>query len=95
MENLTHERTVLKEKLGATAEKLGRRKVVREREIINKKFLMNPKAVYRKFKADKDIEIVNPPSKEDVQTFWNNIWGKENYLIKKPIGSRDLRTPTV
>ena len=60
MENLTHVRTVLKEKLGATAEKLRRRKVVREREIINK---MNPKAVYRKFKADKDIEIVNPPSK--------------------------------
>ena len=26
---------------------------------------------------DKDIKIVNPPSKEDVQTFWNNIWGKE------------------
>ena len=73
MENLTHVRTVLKEKLGATAEKRRRRKVVREREIINK----NPKAVYRKFKADKDIEIVNPPSKEDVQTFWNNIWGKE------------------
>ena len=65
------------EKLGATAEKLRRRKVVREREIINKKFLMNPKAVYRKFKVDKDIEIVNPPSKEDVQTFWNNIWRKE------------------
>ena len=20
---------------------------------------------------------MNPPSKEDVQTFWNNIWGKE------------------
>ena len=77
MENLTHVRTVLKERLGATAEKLRRRKVVREREIINKKFLMNPKAVYRKFKADKDIEIVNPPSKEDLQTFWNNIWGKE------------------
>ena len=77
MENLTHVRIVLKEKLGATAEKLRRRKVVREREIINKKFLINPRAVYRKFKADKDIEIVNPPSKEDVQTFWNNIWGKE------------------
>ena len=72
-ENLTHVRTVLKEKLGATAEKLRRRKVMREREIINKKFLMNPEAVYQKFKADKDIEIVNPPSKGDVQTFWNNI----------------------
>ena len=77
IENLTHIRIVLKEKLGATAKKLRRRKVVREREIINKKFLMNPKAVYRKFKVDKDIEIVNPPSKEDVHTFWNNIWGKE------------------
>ena len=77
VENLTHVRTELKEKLGATAEKLRRRKVVREREIINKKFLMNPKAVYRKFKADKDIEIVNPPSREDVQTFWNNIWRTE------------------
>ena len=46
MENLTHVRTVLKEKLGATADKLRRRKVMREREIINKKFLMNPKPVY-------------------------------------------------
>ena len=69
MENLTHVRTVLKEKLGATAEKLRRKNVVREREIMNKKFLMHPKAVYRRFKMDKDIEIVNPPSKEDVQTF--------------------------
>ena len=40
MENLTYLKTVLKKKLGATAEKLRRRKVVREREIINKKFLM-------------------------------------------------------
>ena len=52
VENITHVRTVLKEKLGATAEKLRRRKVVREREINYKKFLINPKAVYGKFKVD-------------------------------------------
>ena len=56
---------------------------------------MNPKAVYRKFKVDKDIETVNPQSKEDVQTFWNNIWGKEKQFNQEAIGSRDLRKSTV
>ena len=63
---------------------------MREREIINKKFLMNPKAVYRKFKADKDRN--SEPTKYRRCT---NILEKRNNLVKKPIGSQDLRKSTV
>ena len=75
VENVNRVRTTLKEKLATSTEKLRRRKIVREREIINRKFFMNPKAVYRKFKADKDIDIMNPPSNEEIGSFWKNIWG--------------------
>ena len=64
-----------KEKLAASTEKLRRRKIVREGEIISSKFLMNPKAVYRKLKAEKDIDIW-------IGSFWKNIWGTEQLYNK-------------
>ena len=45
--------------------------------MINQKFSMNPKAVYWEFKADKEISVKNPPSKESMESFWKNIWGVE------------------
>ena len=81
VENLNRVRTALKEKLAASTEKL-RRKIVKERDIINREFLMNPKAVYRKFKTDKGIDIMNPPSNEEIGLFWKNIWGTEQQYIR-------------
>ena len=43
---------------------------------------MNPKAVYRKFKADKDIDIMNPPSNEEIGSFWKNNWRTEQRYNK-------------
>ena len=82
VENLNRVQTTLKEKFAASTQKLRRRKIVREREIINRKFLVNPKAVYRKFKADKGIDIMNPPSNEEIGSFWKNIWGTEQQYNK-------------
>ena len=82
VENLNRVRTTLKEKLAASTEKLRRRKIVREREIINRKFLIDPKAVYGKFKADKDIDMTNPPNKVEIGSFWKNIWGTEQQYNK-------------
>ena len=48
VENLIRIRTELKQKLAVAAEKLRRKKIVKERDMINQKFSMNPKAVYWK-----------------------------------------------
>ena len=82
VENLNTVRTTLKGKFSGSTEKLRRRKIVREKEITNRKVLMNPKAAYRKFKADKDIDIMNPPSNEEIGSFWKNIWGTEQQYNK-------------
>ena len=49
VENLIRIQTELKQKLAVAAEKLRRKKMVKERDMINQKFSMNPKAVYWKF----------------------------------------------
>ena len=68
-ENLTRVRTMLKQDLKSFSEKLRRKKVVQERRIINRKFTTNSKAVYRKFKAGENIEVKDPPTKEETEAF--------------------------
>ena len=76
-ENLTRVRTILKQDLKSFSEKLRRKKVVQQRRIINRKFTTNSKAVYRKFKAGENIEVKDPPTKEETEAFWKGIWGTE------------------
>ena len=76
-ENLKRVRTLLKQDLTAECEKLRKRKTINERQRINRNFSTNAKSVYRKFRADKEIQVSNPPEAENVRNFWNNIWGKE------------------
>ena len=75
--NLKGVRTLLKQDLTAECEKLRKRKTVNERQRINRNFSTNPKSVYRKFRADEEIQVSNPPEAENVRNVWNNIWGKE------------------
>ena len=65
--------------------------MVKERDMINQKFSMNPKTVYRKFKADKEISVENPPSKESMESFWKNIWVQNNSTTRMLIGSQNLK----
>ena len=76
-ENLTRIRTLLKQDLASACEKLRSRKVVNERQRINRLFSNNAKSVYRKFKAEEEINIKNTPSAEQVNIFWKDISGKE------------------
>ena len=76
-ENLTRIRTLLKQDLASACEKLRRRKVVNERQRINQLFSNNFKSVYRKFKAEEEINIKKTPSAEQVNSFWKDVWGKE------------------
>ena len=68
---------MLKQDLKSFSEKLRRKKVVQERRIINRKFTTNSKAVHRKFKAGENIEVKDPPTKEETEAFWKGIWGTE------------------
>ena len=47
-----------------------------ERKRVNKLFAHKPKSVYRSFHEDK-TEVKEPPTKEEIENFWKNIWGTE------------------
>ena len=70
-------RTLLKQDLTAECDKLRKRKTINEGQRINRNFSTNAKSVYRKFRADEEIQVSNPPEAENVRNVWNNIWGKE------------------
>ena len=67
----------MKQDLASACEKLRRRKVVNEHQRINRLFSNNAKSVYRKFKAEEEINIKKTPSADQVNSFWKDIWGKE------------------
>ena len=48
--------------------------MVNERETINRQFSTNPKAVYRKFKAEGNTKVVNAPTRDEIGKFWGGIW---------------------
>ena len=76
-ENLKRVRTLLKQDLTAECEKLRKRKTVDERQRINRNFSTNAKSVYRKYRAEEEIQVSYPPEAENVKNFWNSIWRKE------------------
>ena len=85
-ENLTRVRTMLKQDLKSFSEKLRGKKVVQERRIINRKFTTNSKAVYRKFKAGENIEVKDPPTKEETEAFWKEFGALKSNTMRKLIG---------
>ena len=91
-ENLTRIRTLLKQDLASACEQLRRRKVVNERQRINRLFSNNAKSVYRKFKAEEEVNIKNTPSAEQVNSFWKDIWAKETPLNSQADWLKKLET---
>ena len=65
--------TVLKHNLCATSSKLKYQQKRFNQKLINRKFCVNPKAVYRDFKGD-NISTVKLPTKETTETYWKGIW---------------------
>ena len=66
----------MKQQLKSECERLRKRKEIEQRKRINYQFKVNAEAVYRKFKGEGKINIVNGPDKVKVEEFWGNIWGK-------------------
>ena len=68
---------ILKQDLKATSKKLSYQSKLNEPKSINKKFSINPKNVYRKFRGG-NIKIKKIPTGEEIETFWKDIWGKKS-----------------
>ena len=73
--------SLLKHDLKVTSEQLKRRKNIAERNNINNKFKFNQKKLFREWKS-KTIKVNEPPSKDEITTFWSNIWHKEKQINK-------------
>ena len=73
--------TLLKQELKATCKKLKTQKRNHERKLINRRFFNNPKGVYRDFKGG-NIRLEKIPTKDEVQSFWQNIWQRETKFNK-------------
>ena len=74
----------LKHELKVLSESLRHRTKVSERNSINKNFTSNQRKIFRKWK-EKEIETDGEPTKEEVETFWSNIWAKpKNYNKDAP-----------
>ena len=73
--------TLLKQELKATCKKLKTHKKSHERKSINRRFFNNPKGVYRDFKGS-NIRLEKIPTKNEVQSFWQNIWQRETKFNK-------------
>ena len=68
---------ILKHDLKVQAKILRDRKLVTERQRINSLFYSSPKNVYRDFRKNGSIKVKKTPSKEEVNEFWDGIWGHE------------------
>ena len=73
--------TLLKQELRATCKKLKTQKRNYKRKLINRKFFNNPKSVFRDFKRG-NIRLEKIPTKDEVQSFWQNIWQRETKFNK-------------
>ena len=52
-----------------------------ERKLTNCRFFNNPKGVYQDFKGG-NIRSEKIPNKDEVQSFWQNIWQRETKFNK-------------
>ena len=67
----------LKHELKVTSEFLRNKQLLARRNSINKKFQLNQKTVFHKWR-NKKIDIKTTPSKADIETFWSSIWAKSS-----------------
>ena len=74
---LTSKQCLLKHELLVESEKIKERKKIEERNSINKTFKTNQKVLYQNWKSKK-IEVKDPPSLEEIQSFWKGIWSNDN-----------------
>ena len=73
---LTSKLAVLTHNLKVKNTKLKDMRTKAERSRINFQFVNNQKQIYRTWKI-KQIEITNPPSTENICSFWAGIWQKD------------------
>ena len=71
--------------------KLRDKKIIAERQRINTLFNINTKSVFREFRKDKKIDVTEPPPKEAVKQFWNDIWSKEGQFNSEAKWVTELR----
>ena len=67
----------LKHEVKVTSEFLKNRKLLAQRNSINKKFKLNQKSNFREWK-NKKIDIITTPSKADIEKFQPSIWAKSS-----------------
>ena len=72
--------------LKVETEKMRRRKVFSERKRINNTFNLNPKAVYHGFRKTFEVEINEPPKKEEIKTFGKRFGTKKRSIINQQTG---------
>ena len=65
----------LKHELKVTSEFLWNKKLLAQRNSINKKFQLNQKNVFWDWR-NKKIDIKTTPSKADIEAFWSSVWAK-------------------
>lgn len=79
-EPLTVTLDTLKQKLQVYAYRLRKYKESNERKKQNTTFKFNEKAFYKKLTESPNQVEINPPTKQQIQTYWQDIWSKtENH----------------
>ena len=73
---------MLQQELKATSKRLKYQKRLSEHRPLNERFPMNPKSVYRQMKED-NRSAKKIPLKEDVESYWKELWSKEVIPIDK------------
>ena len=75
-QTLIYHAKLLKHELKATSTRLTYQKKTLERKRINKQLTNNSRNVYRSFRGN-STDMKETPAQEDVEKYWNNIWGKQ------------------
>ena len=79
----------LKPELKVTSEFLRNKKLLAQRNSINKKFQLNQKNVFREWR-NKKIYIKTAPSKAYIERFWSSIWAKSSTYNENAKWSKTL-----
>ena len=74
-QTLTAQLPKLKHELKVSTESLRHRKNLTERNRINSNFKLIQKQVFRDWKG-KQIDVGDEPSKDEITTFWSDIWSE-------------------
>ena len=64
---------------------------IHERQRINSLFNSGAKTMYREFRKDAGVDVVNPSPKETAGYFWTNIWSQPGTFNQEASWLPDLR----